>query len=573
MRCHVGARGSAVATTARGPSLYAIAGRPFYVVEVGIFNTTDTEFVADLQRLSTTGTQGAALTEIAGDDDAYTPAITAFNTHTADATAVAGEYARATLGAAKGAGVIWTFGKNGTKVPAGTTNGMGILCPSGVGQTLRLLLHLGGVSVGRRSRARSRSSVLPHRRGVVPAPPSGGYEGPPPTTWTETDLLLALGEDDVIHPNIKRVQLGQSLQVAYDALPGPLGVTEPNVIGGALVLDPGRHNVGTGLQLDRRKPVTIMGAVPRWKMFDTTDRRTMFAGGAYLYSSTGAVALIDTKLPATEFVNGQGFAFYDLGFDMGTNCDYGIRGDNLTYTDVIHCRFFGNKANRAAIFLCTQDHVTPGQPHGGDASWWKIENCTNDGGTFFQTVGVGNGSGVTFSDGGVTLKGYQHNNIQIRNTISFAGTHLRLYGMHRSLIMGNNWEGVDSLGATKADRCFGNFFIGNGGEAHSTGNNIYYWLTRCNGNYIADMGPTNHGTGTTTLVRLTNQPIYGGPTINTPGGSAHYSVDNTVVLPTWAADTIPLQPNIDVGVGVIDDHPTGQNWKVRAGGHHIGSAF
>ena len=134
MRCHAGARASAVSTTARGPSLYAIASHPFWVVEVGIFNTTDTEFVADLQRLSATGTQGAGLTEITADDDAYVPVITAFNTHTADATAVAGEYARATLGAAKGAGVIWTFGKNGIKVPAGTTSGIGILCPSGVGQ-------------------------------------------------------------------------------------------------------------------------------------------------------------------------------------------------------------------------------------------------------------------------------------------------------------------------------------------------------------------------------------------------------------------------------------------------------
>lgn len=135
MRCHVGARASAVATAARGPSLYAVAARPFYIVEVGVFNTTDTEFVANLQRLTATGTQGAALTETIADDVGYTAvATTAFNTHTADATVAAGEFARATLGAAKGAGTIWTFGKNGLAVAAGTSNGFGILCPTGVGQ-------------------------------------------------------------------------------------------------------------------------------------------------------------------------------------------------------------------------------------------------------------------------------------------------------------------------------------------------------------------------------------------------------------------------------------------------------
>jgi phosphohistidine swiveling domain-containing protein len=133
MRCHTAGRASAIATAARGPSLYAIAGRPFYVVEVEVFNTTDTEFVAALQRASATGTQGAGLTEVCEDVD-YTPVTTGFNTHTADATITAGEFARATLGAAKGAGVIWTFGKNGLKIDPGTTSGIVITCPTGTGQ-------------------------------------------------------------------------------------------------------------------------------------------------------------------------------------------------------------------------------------------------------------------------------------------------------------------------------------------------------------------------------------------------------------------------------------------------------
>jgi hypothetical protein len=133
-RMHAGARASAVSTAARGPSLFAIASRPFWVVEVGVFNTTDTEFVAALQRATAAGTVGAAVQGRCADDDAITPAITPFNTHTADATIQTGEFARGTLGAAKGAGAIFTFGKNGIKVPAGTTAGMVITCPTGTGQ-------------------------------------------------------------------------------------------------------------------------------------------------------------------------------------------------------------------------------------------------------------------------------------------------------------------------------------------------------------------------------------------------------------------------------------------------------
>lgn len=132
-RGHAGGRASAVSTAARGPSLYAIANRPFWVVEVGVYNTTDTEFVAALQRATATGTQGAAIQARAEDAD-ITPAITPFNTHTADATITTGEFGRATIGAAKGAGMVWTFGKNGVKIEPATTSGFVITCPTGTGQ-------------------------------------------------------------------------------------------------------------------------------------------------------------------------------------------------------------------------------------------------------------------------------------------------------------------------------------------------------------------------------------------------------------------------------------------------------
>jgi hypothetical protein len=134
MRAHAGARTANLITAARGPKIAAVANRPFWLVEVGIYNTTDTEFACTLQRCSAVGTGGTALTEVGADHDTATVDATAINTPTADDTVTAGEFARATIGAAKGAGTVWTFGKNGLFVPPGATNGIGIYLPSGAAQ-------------------------------------------------------------------------------------------------------------------------------------------------------------------------------------------------------------------------------------------------------------------------------------------------------------------------------------------------------------------------------------------------------------------------------------------------------
>lgn len=88
-----------------------------------------------LARASTTGTQGAGLTEVAESDDTKTIVATGFNTHTADAT-LGSMLRQASLGGAVGAGVIWTFGDNGLIIPAATTAGIVICCPTGTGQHL-----------------------------------------------------------------------------------------------------------------------------------------------------------------------------------------------------------------------------------------------------------------------------------------------------------------------------------------------------------------------------------------------------------------------------------------------------
>lgn len=134
-RCAVAGRTAAIPTPARGPSLYATAGVKPRVREIGIFNTTATAVAVAVVRASTTGTQGTGLTEICVGDDSHTVVATGFQTHTADAT-VGAPIRQASLGAAIGSGVIFTFGEEGVCIDNATTAGLVITCPTGTAQHL-----------------------------------------------------------------------------------------------------------------------------------------------------------------------------------------------------------------------------------------------------------------------------------------------------------------------------------------------------------------------------------------------------------------------------------------------------
>lgn len=134
-RCSVAFRTSAVPTAVRGPSVYATTGVKPRIREIGVFNTTSTACAVAVARASATGTQGAGLTEVCLDDDSHSIIATGFNTHTADAT-VGAALRQASLGAAIGAGVIWTFGADGLVLDNATTAGIVIICPTGTGQHL-----------------------------------------------------------------------------------------------------------------------------------------------------------------------------------------------------------------------------------------------------------------------------------------------------------------------------------------------------------------------------------------------------------------------------------------------------
>jgi hypothetical protein len=116
-----------------GASLYSVASIRLHLREVQVYNTTITAAGIALVRLTTTGTQGAAITEAKYDADQ--PAIqgTAFNSHTVGPT-ITDELVRGDLGAAVGSGVIWTFDVDPIRIPPATTNGVGLITPTGTGQ-------------------------------------------------------------------------------------------------------------------------------------------------------------------------------------------------------------------------------------------------------------------------------------------------------------------------------------------------------------------------------------------------------------------------------------------------------
>jgi hypothetical protein len=133
-RYSIAGRSTVVGTTVRAvASLFAIASRTMKLREVGVFNTTSTAAAVALVRFTNATGVGAGLTEVPYDEAGPAVNGTGFAGHTADG-AVGSPLRYASLPAAVGGGVIWTFGDTGIIVAAGTANGIGIICPTGTGQ-------------------------------------------------------------------------------------------------------------------------------------------------------------------------------------------------------------------------------------------------------------------------------------------------------------------------------------------------------------------------------------------------------------------------------------------------------
>jgi hypothetical protein len=107
------------------------------IAEIGVFNTTATACCVGVVRISTAGTPGASVSIAKESDTAQAPISTVNNTYTSTGpTITAGVIRQASLGAAIGSGVIWTFGNVGLVIPDATAAGIGLIVPTGTGQII-----------------------------------------------------------------------------------------------------------------------------------------------------------------------------------------------------------------------------------------------------------------------------------------------------------------------------------------------------------------------------------------------------------------------------------------------------
>lgn len=131
-------------TAARGPGVFAgSTGGKFWVKEIGVFNTTTTAVAVGVLLCTATGTQAGALTEVIEDDQSNgnAPAETAFTSQSTDSTGTI--IRQASLGAAIGSGLIWTWGDRELLIDEGTGNGVIITCPTGTAQHLDFWIKWG----------------------------------------------------------------------------------------------------------------------------------------------------------------------------------------------------------------------------------------------------------------------------------------------------------------------------------------------------------------------------------------------------------------------------------------------
>ena len=120
-------------------SIYATAAVQPRIVEVGIFNSTVTAVNVAVCRLTTAGTSTAVTTSLIGyeNDNSQAAVTSPRQSHSSTGPTITSVLRSATLGAATGSGVIWTFGGGSTVgliIPNATTNGIGLYTPNGTGQ-------------------------------------------------------------------------------------------------------------------------------------------------------------------------------------------------------------------------------------------------------------------------------------------------------------------------------------------------------------------------------------------------------------------------------------------------------
>ena len=123
-------------TTLPIAGLMSVAGCRPRLVEVGVFNMTATAVAVALRRVTAAGTSGSTQSVVYESDSAQTALATPKDTWTVAPTFTTGNIRVASLAAAVGAGVIWTFAgpAGGLIIPNTTGDGIVVSVLTGTGQ-------------------------------------------------------------------------------------------------------------------------------------------------------------------------------------------------------------------------------------------------------------------------------------------------------------------------------------------------------------------------------------------------------------------------------------------------------
>jgi hypothetical protein len=137
-RYSAGGRTTGAGTTALpAAALVPGASNDVYVVEIGVFNTTTTACNIAVRHITSAGTAGSAFSTVPWDVDTTTATAGVKDTYTSTGpTITAGYLAYASLGAAVGSGMVWTFGNKGLRQVKGTANGLALVPGTGTGQII-----------------------------------------------------------------------------------------------------------------------------------------------------------------------------------------------------------------------------------------------------------------------------------------------------------------------------------------------------------------------------------------------------------------------------------------------------
>lgn len=236
--------------------------------------------------------------------------------------------------------------------------------------------------------------------------------------------------------------------------------------GGTIILaSNARHDIGDGLDLDRRKNACLK-SVGRHKR--NRGAATDPTSNALIYSSTNAATMLNSLAPAASTMQGDGFEFRGVDFEVPPVAGvtvFDMPGLNHLLMD--DCGFYHGYTDtaQAPFKVLNANHAA----EGSDSSWWRVTNNYVRGGQLAYGVGFGLNQWV------------------IRDNVCFgvnlADPFIYMENGHRLTIRDNNLEGASTSAGVFLKGCNASW-VGNSGEATSP----MVVLENSHGNQIQDMG-------------------------------------------------------------------------------------